>query len=141
LFYGPQFTDQYAYLDENEPYVDDKPKYEKENGKYVVINDWKKAKQNYNSEHASFLPRMWSSEHAENYMMFSGFLDFELNDEYRLDNEMRSIVANFKSEVAQGNVDYEDYNKFLKQFQGYIDIEQPSLASNILYLFEYQLGL
>ena len=140
LFYGPQFTDQYAYLDENEPYVDDKPKYEKENGKYVVINDWKKAKQNYNSEHASFLPRMWSSEHAENYMMFSGFLDFELNDEYRLDNEMRSIVANFKSEVAQGNVDYEDYNKFLKQFQGYIDIEQPSLASNILYLFEYQLG-
>jgi len=140
LFYGPQFTDQYAYLDENEPYVDDKPKYEKENGEYVVINDWKKAKQNYNSEHASFLPRMWSSEHAENYMMFSGFLDFELNDEYRLDNEMRSIVANFKSEVAQGNIDYEDYNNFLKQFKNYIDIEQPSLASNIVYLFEYQLG-
>ena len=30
LFYGPQFTDQYAGLDENQPYIDDKPKYEKD---------------------------------------------------------------------------------------------------------------
>ena len=30
LFYGPLFTDQYTGLDENEPYVDDKPKYEKD---------------------------------------------------------------------------------------------------------------
>ena len=80
LFYGPQFTDQYAYLDENNPYIDDKPKYEKdeEKGEYVIVNDWKNAKQNYNSKHASILPRMWSAEHAENYMMFSGFLDFKV---------------------------------------------------------------
>ncbi|MDX1318069.1 MAG: DUF2723 domain-containing protein, partial [Xanthomarina gelatinilytica] len=52
LFYGPLFTDQYSGLDENEPYVDDKPNYEKdyETGKYVIINDWKNAKQNYNHE-------------------------------------------------------------------------------------------
>src|SRR5690554_8106627 len=52
LFYGPLFTDQYSGLDENEPYVDDKPNYEKdyETGKYVIINDWKNAKQNYRSE-------------------------------------------------------------------------------------------
>ncbi|WP_298550078.1 DUF2723 domain-containing protein [uncultured Algibacter sp.] len=140
LLHGPQFTDQYAYLDENEPYVDDKPKYEKENGEYVVINDWKNAKQNYNSKHASFLPRMWSTEHAENYMMFSGFLDFKLKPDYQMENELRAAVSNFKNDVAQGNIDYEDYNNFLKQFQRYIDIEKPSLASNIVYLFEYQLG-
>ena len=64
LFYGPQFTDQYSGLDEIEPYVDDKPKYEKDHtlGKYVIVNDYKKAKQNYNREHASILPRMWSPE-------------------------------------------------------------------------------
>ncbi|SFC88595.1 glycosyltransferase family 117 protein [Algibacter pectinivorans] len=142
LFYGPQFTDQYAYLDENNPYVDDKPKYEKdeEKGKYVVVNNWKNAKQNYNSKHASILPRMWSSEHAENYMMFSGFLDFNLKPEYRMENELRSAVAKFRNDVAQGAIDYEDYNNFLKQFKDYIDIEKPSLASNIAYLFEYQLG-
>jgi len=142
LFYGPQFTDQYAYLDENNPYIDDKPKYEKDEdkGEYVVVNDWKNAKQNYNSKHASILPRMWSTEHAENYMMFSGFLDFKLKPDYQMENELRTNVANFRKDVAQGNVDYEDYHAFLKQFQSYIDIEKPSLASNIVYLFEYQLG-
>ena len=142
LFYGPQFTDQYAYLDENNPYLDDKPKYEKdeEKGEYVVVNDWKNAKQNYNSKHASFLPRMWSTEHAENYMMFSGFLDFKLKPDYQMENELRTAVTNFRNDVAQGNIDYEDYNDFLKQFKDYINIEKPSLASNIVYLFEYQLG-
>src|SRR6056300_1215507 len=118
LFYGPLFTDQYAYLDENNPYIDDKPKYERdeEKGEYVVVNDYKNAKQNYNSEHASILPRMWSSEHAENYMMFSGFLDFKLKPEYQMQNELRTSVSNFRRDVNRGNVDYEDYHNFLKQF-------------------------
>ncbi len=142
LFYGPQFTDQYAYLDDNNPYVDDKPKYEKDEtkGEYVVVNDYKNAKQNYNSKHASILPRMWSAEHAENYMMFSGFLDFKLKSEYQMENQLRKTVSDFKNNVAQGHVDYEDYNNFLKRFKSYIEIEKPSLASNIAYMFEYQLG-
>ena len=142
LFYGPQFTDQYAGLDENNPYVDDKPKYEKDydKGEYVIVNDFKRAKQNYNAKHASILPRMWSTEHAENYMMFSGFLDFKLKPEYQLENELRAEVSNFKNDVAQGLVDYEDYHNFLKQFGQYIDIEKPSLGKNIAYMLEYQLG-
>lgn len=142
LFYGPQFTDQYALLDENDPYSDDKPKYEKdtEKGEYVIVNDYKNAKQNYNSDHASFLPRMWSAEHAENYMMFSGFLDFKLKSDYQMDNRFRSIVNDFKNNVVQGNVDYEDYNSFLKQYGQILDIEKPSLIDNIIYMLEYQLG-
>ncbi|GAA3601651.1 DUF2723 domain-containing protein [Flavivirga amylovorans] len=142
LFYGPQFTDQYAYLDENNPYIDDKPKYEKDEtkGEYVVVNDYKNAKQNYNSKHASILPRMWSAEHAENYMMFSGFLNFKLKPDYQMENQLRKTVSEFKNNVAQGNVDYEDYNNFLKRFKDYIDIEKPSLGSNIAYMLEYQLG-
>ncbi|MGJ8734859.1 MAG: protein O-mannosyl-transferase family, partial [Cellulophaga sp.] len=142
LFYGPQFTDQYAYLDENNPYIDDKPKYEKDEtkGEYVIVNNYKNAKQNYNSKHASILPRMWSAEHAENYMMFSGFLNFKLKPDYQMENQLRTAVSNFKNDVARGNIDYEDYNNFLKQFKSYIDIEKPSLASNIAYMFEYQLG-
>lgn len=142
LFYGPQFTDQYAYLDEKNPYINDKPKYEKDmkQGKYVVVNDYKGAKQNYNSKHASFLPRMWSTEHAENYMLFSGFLNFKLKPEYQMESELRSAVSRFRNDVNQGQVDYTDYHNFLKQFKSYIDIEKPSLMSNIIYLFEYQLG-
>ncbi len=142
LFYGPQFTDQFAYLDENNPYTDDKPKYEKdeEKGEYVIVNDWKDAKQNYNSKHASILPRMWSPEHGENYMMFTGYLNFSLKPEYKMQNELRKVVAGFRSQVAEGRVDYEDYMTFLKRHKSYIDIEKPDLMSNIAYLFEYQLG-
>ena len=142
LFYGPQFTDQYAGLDENQPYVDDKPKYEKDKtiGKYVVVNDFKNGSQNYNSKHASLLPRMWSSEHAENYMMYSGFLDFSIKTDYQMQNDLRSVINDFKSSVANGEVDYEDYHSFLKKYGRYIDIEKPSLIKNIYYLFDYQIG-
>ncbi len=165
LFYGPQFTDMYAYLDKNNPYIDDKPKYEKdeEKGTYVIVNDYKDAKQNYNSDHASILPRMWSSEHAENYMRYTGFLNFSVSpglyksyyrgaisagaseeqaNTYALNEvtQYKRKINEFKNQVAQGNVDYEDYNAFLKREQSNLDIEKPDLASNIRYLFEYQLG-
>lgn len=142
LFYGPQFTDQYSGLDEDNPYVDDKPNYEKDEklGKYVIINDWKNAKQNYNHEHASILPRMWSQEHADNYMMFTGVLDFKLKPEYQMENELRNTVQKFKNDVASGHMDYEDYSSFLKQFSQYIDVEKPSFWDNITYMFQYQLG-
>jgi len=142
LFYGPQFTDQYSGLDENEPYVDDKPKYEKDyvKGEYVIVNDYKKAKQNYNHEHASIFPRMWSPENAKNYLMFTGILDFKLKPEYQLENELRNAIFSFKNDVSQGLVDYEDYHNFLKQFGQYLDIEKPSLFDNVVYMLEYQLG-
>lgn len=142
LFYGPLFTEQYSSLDENEPYVDDKPKYEKDytQGKYVIVNDYIKAKQNYNHKHASVFPRMWSPENAKNYFMFTGVLDFKLKPEYQMENELRNAIFSFKNDMSQGLVDYEDYHNFLKQFGSYIDIEKPSLISNIVYLFEYQLG-
>lgn len=142
LFYGPQFTDMYSGLDQNNPYVDDKPKYEKdfEKGEYVIVNDYKNATQNYNSKHASILPRMWSAEHAENYMMYTGYLDFKLKPEYQMQNELRGIIAETKSKAAQGLMDYEDYHGFLRQFGQYIDIEKPSMGSNIAFMLEYQLG-
>ena len=142
LFYGPQFTDQYAGLDENQPYVNDKPKYEKDkkSGRYVVVNDYENAIQNYNSDHGSLLPRMWSGEHAENYMIYSGALEFSIKPEYSMQNELRGLVNNFRKAIAEGEVDYEGYNDFLKTYGRYLDIEKPSLIDNIYYLFDYQIG-
>ena len=142
LFYGPQFTDQYSGEDENNPYSDAKPKYEKdyEKGEYVIVNDYKNAVQNYNSNHASILPRMWSTEHAENYMMYSGYLDFNIKSEYQMENELRGVVSEFKNQVAEGNIDYAGYHDFLRNYARYLDIEKPSLGKNIAYMLEYQLG-
>ena len=142
LFYGPQFTDQYAGLDEVQPFKDDKPKYEKDLkiGKYVVVNDYVNAIQNYNSDHGSVLPRMWSSEHAVNYMRYSGFLDFSIKPEYKMQNEFRALVDEFKTSILEGEVDYEGYHDFLRNYGRYLDIEKPSLLDNIYYLLDYQIG-
>jgi len=142
LFYGPLFTEQYTGLDENEPYIDDKPNYEKDKaaGKYVIVNDYKNAKQNYNSTQASILPRMWSSENAENYMMFTGLLDFSIKPEYMMEPQIRDMVSNFRRNIREGQVDYSDYHNFLKQFGQYLNIDKPSLAQNFGYMIEYQFG-
>ncbi|MEC8536009.1 MAG: hypothetical protein VXY75_01305, partial [Bacteroidota bacterium] len=120
----------------------DKPKYEKDlkNGKYVVVNDYKNAIQNYNSDHGSILPRMWSTEHASNYMRYSGFLGFSVKPEYKMQNEFRGLVDEFNKSVDEGTVDFNDYHNFLRTYGRYLDIQKPSILDNIYYLFEYQIG-
>ena len=139
---GLLFTDQYSGLDKENPYKDDNPKYEKDliNGKYIIVNDYKNAIQNFNSKHASFLPRMWSSEHAKNYLNYTGFLDFEIKLNYKNEESIQSLVNDFKNEINSGNIDYEDFHNFLKQYGQFLEIKKPSLFSNLYYLIDYQIG-
>ena len=142
LFYGPLFTDQYSGLDEENPYKDDKPKYEKDltQNKYVIVNNYKNASQNFNSEQASILPRMWSSEHASNYLRYTGFLDYEVKRKYKNQPEAKELVElvnDFKKRTFQGDIDYDEHHKFLKSYGTYLDIEKPSIISNIKYLIQY----
>jgi len=64
-----------------EPFIDDKPKYERDykTGRYKIVNYWKDARFNSNSAHNGILPRLWSSEHAGNYMNFTEPLEFSVN--------------------------------------------------------------
>ncbi len=74
LFYGPYYSAYLNGLDEKEPYVDDKPKYEQDTvkGKYVIVNNYKKAKQNFTHKHWGLMPRMWSPDNIDNYKMIAG---------------------------------------------------------------------
>ena len=142
LFYGPQFTEIYSGLDEDDPYDDDKPKYEKntKTGTYEIVNDWKNAKQNIDDNHKSILPRMWSTEHIANYMDFTGPIKFTIKPEYQDQEELLQAITQFRRKYATGQLDNDDYNKFLRSFGKYLDVEKPSLGANIAYLLEYQMG-
>ena len=142
LFYGPQFSDTYSGLDENNPYSDDKPNYERDytQKKYIITNNYKNAKQNTDDNHKAFLPRMWSSEHAVNYMSFTEPLDFRIKPEYADEQELVEIVAEFRNVFNQGRLDLEDYESFLKSYGEYLIIEKPSFANNIKFMVEYQFG-
>ncbi len=73
LFYGPMFSDIYAPQDDKEPYIDGKPKYERDylTNRYKVVNNWEDSEINSNSNHRGLIPRLWSSNHAANYMNFT----------------------------------------------------------------------
>ncbi len=168
LFYGPQYTDMFAGLDADEPYLDKKPNYERDykSGKYVITNNYKQAEQNSDDNHKTFLPRLWSTEHAENYMSFTSVPEFRINPAYRYENELgrygidpnqlsdeelASAVAQLRGEVektvtefrqayAQKQIDNEGYIQFLKSYGEYLIIEPPSQGENLGFLFEYQFG-
>jgi hypothetical protein len=142
LFYGPQFSDKYSGLDENNPYLDEKPNYERDyiQNKYIITNNYKNAKQNTDDNHKAFLPRMWSADHAVNYMAFTEPLDFRIKPEYADEQELVEIVAEFRNIYNQGRLDLEDYDGFLKSYGEYLVIKKPSFANNIKFMLEYQFG-
>lgn len=142
LLYGPMFSEAYVGLDEANPYKDDKPNYEKDTAinKYVIVNNYKNALQNTDDSQKGFLPRMWSTEHSSNYMEFTGGLNFSIKSDYLDEPRLVEEVNKFKQAYNQGLVDTEDYDKFLKTFGEYINIERPSLFQNLKFMFEYQFG-
>ncbi len=142
LFYGPQFSDMFAGLDEQQPYLDKKPNYERDykTGKYVITNNWKNAEQNSDDNHKTFLPRMWSTEHAENYMNFTHALDFRIKPEYTEEKELVDVVAEFRRAYASKQIDNEGYVTFLREYGEYLIVEKPTTLDNLSFMFEYQFG-
>ncbi|MBW2938610.1 DUF2723 domain-containing protein [Aureisphaera sp. CAU 1614] len=142
LFYGPQFTEAYVGLDSQNPYKDDKPKYEKDeaSGKYIIVNEWKNAAQNTDDAQKALLPRMWSIEHAGNYLEYTNGLEFGIKREYRNEERLVEEVSKFKEAYQNGLVDGDDYHDFLTQFGPFLDIKKPSFIDNMKFMFVFQFG-
>ncbi len=167
-FYGPMFSEAYAGIDENNPYFDEKPNYERDyvSGTYIITNDYKKANQNLDDNHKGFMPRMWSTDHAQNYMSYTEPLNFKINYSYNYTRELPSYgidpdaiseeellhyteqiknktigeINEFQTAYSQNKIDLEDYEAFLKGYEDYLIIEKPSFANNMKFMFEYQFG-
>ena len=138
-FYGAYYSDAFAPSGEER---DDSPKYEKDLalGKYVIVNHYKNAVPGPNKKHVGFLPRMWSDQHAENYMKYFGALDFRIKSEYISNNDLRQAVSQFKTAYAQGELDSEQYMRFLREFGEYIEVQPPTIWQNVRYMFDFQFG-
>ena len=135
-FYGTYYTDLFASPGDDK---DDKPKYEKDEalGKYIIVNHYKDALQGPNPDHRGILPRMWSDQHAENYMKYFGPVDFSLKSS---NEELRRAVAELKIGYERGEIDEEQYISFLRQFSDYIEVMPPTVWDNVVYMFKFQFG-
>ena len=134
--YGTYYSNLFAPAGEDK---DDKPKYEKDEalGKYIIVNNYKDAMQGPNEGHRGVLPRMWSEQHAENYMKYFGPLDFRLKSS---NEELRRAASQVKSGLANGEIDEAQYINFLRQFGEYIEVQPPSIWDNLGYMFQFQFG-
>jgi hypothetical protein len=168
LFYGPQYTEAFAGLDEENPYLDKAPNYERDykTGKYIIVNNFKNAEQNSDDNQKTFLPRLWSGENIANYISFTNPPEFKVNPNYpfeedlskygvdpeqlseedlaqataQLRNEIEKTVAEFRKGYAQKQLDSEDYVKFLKTYSDYLIVEKPATIDNLRFMVEYQFG-
>lgn len=136
-FYGTYYSNKFATSQTNK---DDRPKYEKDKklGKYRIVNNYKEVLQGSNEAHVGFLPRMWSGLNAANYMKYFGVLDFSIKPEYRSDEQLRTLVRQYKDAYAQGKLNEEGYLQFLQESNDYIDVKPVTLAQNLDYMFRYQ---
>ncbi len=142
LFYGPQYTDTFGGLDEDTPYLDKAPNYERDykTGKYIITNNFKNAEQNSDDNQKAILPRLWSTEHVENYMNFTHVPEFKIKPDYSEETELVNIIAEFRKAYAAKQIDKEGYISFLKSYGEYLIIEKPSTWDNLSFMFEYQFG-
>ena len=142
LFYGPMFSDVYAGQDPDIPFIDDKPKYERDltTGKYIIVNYWEDARYNTHQDHKGFLPRLHNAEYAANYMNFTGPLTFSIDPAYRSISQLQERVSQFRQEAAEGLFTGRDYDEFFKTYANYLVIEKPSFWSNLQFMFEFQMG-
>ena len=168
LFYGPQYTEGFAGLDKDNPYLDKAPNYERDykTNTYVIVNNFKNADQNTDDNHKTILPRMWSGDHIENYMNFTNPPEFRLNPNYayeddlakygidpsqlseedynkaiaQLKNETQKTINEFRQAYAQKQIDNEGYIKFLKSYGDYLIVEKPATVDNLGFMVEYQFG-
>jgi hypothetical protein len=168
LFYGAQYTETFAGLDKDNPYLDKAPNYERNytTGKYDITNNFKNAEQNSDDNHKTLLPRLWSADHVENYINFTNPPEFKINYDYpfeedlakygidanqlseedynkaiaQLKGEIEKVVTEFRQAYAQKQIDNEGYVAFLKNYGDYLIIEKPTTVDNFSFMIEYQFG-
>ena len=121
-----------------EGYIDEKPKYERDYkaNKYIIVNNYKDALDAPHPDHIGLLPRMWSGEHAANYMSLTSPLKYRISPEYIGNEKVEQLSRQLQAVLYAG--DYEQYAQLLRRYQGVFIVEKPSFWDNLSFMFSYQ---
>ena len=138
VFYDKYYSFSYDQERAANPFRDDKPKYEKKNGKYEIVNQYKNAMPNWSSKHKGFIPRMVDPNAEQYYKQIAGIParatrrpTFGENLKFMVDYQFgymygRYFMWNF---VGRQN-----------DTQGHLDIENGNWLSGINFIDEIRLG-
>lgn len=147
VFYDTYYSND-GRRDASAPWIDGKPKYEKRNGKYEIVNSYKNTVPNYSSKHKGFIPRMTNPASEKMYKAIVGIPEkstrrptFGENITFMIDYQFgymygRYFMWNFvgRQNDTQGNLD--KFNGNWLSGVGFIDEArlgpQTNLPSDVL---------
>jgi len=142
-FYSFAFKREYEttrdeYGDLVNLYKDDKPKYEKINGKYEIVNNYKNVLPVYSDKHKGFIPRMVDPNAEEYYKQIAGIPESATRKPTFLEN-MRFMI-DYQFGYMYGRYFMWNFVGRQNDEQGHLDIENGNWISGIDFLDEMRLG-
>jgi len=139
VFYDTYYSNTYSReQDAENPTKDDKPKYEKKDGKYVIVNVYKDVLPNWSDKHKGFIPRMVNPSSEKMYKAIAGI---PKNSKRRPTfAENIKFMASFQFGYMYGRYFMWNFVGRQNDIQGNLDILNGNWLSGIDFIDEARLG-
>ncbi|WP_159951964.1 glycosyltransferase family 117 protein [Polaribacter septentrionalilitoris] len=139
VFYDTYYSNSYAReQDRNKPYKDDKPKYEKRNGRYEIVNNYENVVPNWTDKHKGFIPRMVNPASEKYYKQIAGI---PANSKRRPTfGENLKFMMSFQFGYMYGRYFMWNFVGRQNDIQGNLDIFNGNWLSGIPIVDEARLG-
>jgi hypothetical protein len=141
VFYDTYYSNSFSReQDASSPTKDDKPKYEKKNGKYVIVNTYKDVLPNWSDKHKGFIPRMVDPSDAviKRYKAIAGI---PANSKRRPTfAENMKFMVTFQFGYMYGRYFMWNFVGRQNDIQGNLDIFNGNWLSGVSFIDEARLG-
>jgi len=139
VFYDTYYSNSYdREQDANNPTKDDKPKYEKKNGKYVIVNNYKGVLPNYSDKHKGFIPRMVDPSKEKMYKSIAGIPEKSKRRPTFMEN--MKFMFSYQFGYMYGRYFMWNFVGRQNDTQGQLDIFNGNWLSGIDFIDEARLG-
>ena len=141
VFYDTYYSNSYQReIDATHPTKDDKPKYEKKNGKYIIVNHYKDVLPNYADKHKGFIPRMVdpSPEVIKRYKAIAGIP--QESERRPTFGENLTFMLDYQFGYMYGRYFMWNFVGRQNDIQGNLDINNGNWLSGIDFIDEARIG-
>lgn len=139
VFYDTYYSDSYSReADKDNPLKDDKPKYEKRNGKYEIVNKYKNVLPNASDKHKGFIPRMTNPASEEMYKSIAGIPQNSTRRPTFAENI--KFMIHYQFGYMYGRYFMWNFSGRQNDVQGQLDIYNGNWLSGIPFIDEARLG-
>ena len=143
VFYDKYYSLYYKREQDNQkPFRDDKPKYEKDEkaGKYIIVNDFTNVLPNYKNNHKGIIPRMVdpSPSVIKNYKAITGISQSSKRRPTLIEN--LKFMIDFQFGYMYGRYFMWNFTGRQNDIQGNLDIHNGNWLSGIKFIDSIRLG-